>query len=75
MTIGLARLKLRKARVAFLCSRSLALSLTVPHADAGPTRRATAPTSQDIQCRVFIRPGTVYVLFFMDIPITRSSGI
>ena len=68
MTIGLARLKLRKARVAFLCSRSLALSLTVPHADAGPARRATAPTSQDLQCRVFIRPGTVHVFFFMTSP-------
>ena len=68
MTIGLARLKLRKARVAFLCSRSLALSPTVPHADASPARRATTATSQDIQCRVFICPGSVYIFLFMAFP-------
>jgi hypothetical protein len=75
MTIGLARLKLRKARVAFLCSRSLALSPTVLHADAGPARRATTSTGQDIQCRVFIRPGAVHIFFSHDIPITRSAQV
>jgi hypothetical protein len=52
-----ARLKLRKSTRRVSSLTITALSPTVLHADAGPARRAATSTSQNIQCRVLLRPG------------------
>lgn len=40
-----------------------ALSTKVLHADAGPARRAATSASQDIQCRVLLRPSAGHFFF------------